>query len=195
VADAPRSGGGIQVWSWGFAVGGLRLEAFGLARGANGGASATVGLQSYRVQDHRKLRVWRQAHDLAIAARRATRQFPRSGYGSLQGQIIRATESVVLTLVEGCGSATQREFARFLDMAIKSSKEVEAQFELAKDCGVLSVTVYGELTRETVSVRRQLCTLRARVLDAAKPRTPNRELPTPDLDPSSPTADSPTLDA
>src|SRR3954470_9407968 len=125
-----------------------------------------MALHHHGVQDHRKLRVWSQAQNLAIAVRRATRRFPRSGYGSLQSQITRAAESVVLTIVEGCGAASQREFARFLDMAIKSSRELEAQLELAKDYGVLSNASWLDLTNVTISIRRQLCTLRALVLDA-----------------------------
>jgi four helix bundle protein len=125
------------------------------------------------MQDHRKLRVWRQALDLAIATRRATREFPRVGYGSLQSQITRAAESIVLTLVEGCGTASQREFARFIDMAIKSSTEVEAQLEIAREYGALPNAKWQTLTHEVVSVRRQLCALRSRVLNAVKPETTN----------------------
>jgi four helix bundle protein len=134
------------------------------------------------MQDHRKLRVWRQALDLAIEARRATRQYPRVGYASLQSQTTRAAESVVLTLVEGCGANSQREFARFLDIAIKSSTELEAQLELAREYGVLSETKWETLTRSAISVRRQLCTLRARVLDAVKPETINPKPATHNLD-------------
>jgi four helix bundle protein len=97
--------------------------------------------------------VRRQAQNLAISVRRATRQFPRSGYGSLQSQITRAAESVVLTIVEGCGAASQREFARFLDIVIKSSRELEAQLELAKDYGVLAQENWHALTKEVVSDR------------------------------------------
>ena len=138
------------------------------------------------MQDHRKLRVWRQALDLAIEARRVTRQFPRVGYGSLQSQITRAAESIVLTLVEGCGASTQREFARFLDMAIKSSTEVEAQLEIVREYGALDDATWRTLTNEAVSVRRQLCALRARVLDAVKPETTNPKPATHHLDSASP---------
>jgi four helix bundle protein len=142
------------------------------------------------VQDHRRLRVWRQAQDLAVAARRATRRFPRSGYGSLQSQITRAAESVVLTIVEGCGAASQREFARFLDIAIKSSRELEAQLELAKDYGVLSGMSCDALIRETVSIRRQLCALRARVI-APHPKPPTQNRTAPNLDSAGPIEGSP----
>lgn len=81
----------------------------------------------------------------------------------------------MFTIVEGCGASSQRELARFLDIAIKSSRELEAQFELAKDYGVLAQESWHDLTNATTSVRRQLCALRARVLDAVKPQTTNRE--------------------
>lgn len=122
-----------------------------------------------RMQDHRRLRVWKKAHALAIEVRRATREFPRTGYGSLQSQMIRAAESIVFNIVEGCGGRSPKEFARFLDISIKSTSELESQLELSKDYGVLSDHHWRTLTRETIDVRRMLCGLRAKVL-AANPR-------------------------
>ncbi len=121
------------------------------------------------MQDHRRLRVWKKAHALAIEVRRATRLFPRTGYGSLQSQMIRAAESIVFNIVEGCGGRSAKEFARFLDISIKSTSELESQLELSKDYGVLSDHHWQTLTKETVDVRRMLCGLRAKVL-AANPR-------------------------
>ena len=95
----------------------------------------------------------------------------------------------MLTIVEGCGAATQREFARYLDIAIKSSREVEAQLELAKDYGGLPDTPWHALSDEVISIRRQLCALRAIVLANPKPPTQNRT--TPNLDPGSPIAERP----
>lgn len=126
------------------------------------------------MQDYRKLRVWKIAHELAIAVRRATRGFPRTGFGSLQSQMIRAAESIVLNIVEGCGASSAREFARFLDIAIKSTMELSAQLELAKDYGTLGTPSWRALTAMTTDVRRMLCGLRSKVL-AAAPRTPTRE--------------------
>src|SRR5262245_23790620 len=88
------------------------------------------------MQDHRKLLVWQKAQALSLDIRRLTNRFPRRGYSELKSQLNSAAESIVLTIVEGCGAATQREFARFLDMAIKSTKELEGGLELAKDNGI-----------------------------------------------------------
>lgn len=118
------------------------------------------------MQDHRKLRVWDKAHTLALAVRRVTRRFPRSGYSSLQSQMTRSAESVVLNVVEGCGSRTAKDFARFLDIGIKSTTELEAQLELAKDYGVLPASNWKTLSAEVVETRRMLCGLRTKVLAA-----------------------------
>ena len=119
------------------------------------------------MQDHRKLRVWRQAHDLAVSIRRACRSFPRTGYGSLQTQITRAAESIVLNIAEGCGTTSPREFDRFLDIAIKSTVELEAQLELAKDFGAMNVISWTALSPLVIDVRRMLCGLRSKVQSAA----------------------------
>ena len=119
------------------------------------------------MQNHKKLRVWAKAHALAIQVRRATRRFPRSNYQSLRSQLTRAAESIVLTIVEGCGASTAREFGRFLDMAIKSTSELEEGLLLARDFGAMSHSEWERLTHEAVDIRRMLCGLRAKVLAKA----------------------------
>ncbi len=81
--------------------------------------------------------------------------------------MIRAAESIVFNVVEGCGGRSQKEFARYLDISIKSTLELESQLELAKDYGVLSNRHWQTLTKEAVDVRRMLCGLRSKVLAAA----------------------------
>ena len=116
------------------------------------------------MQDHRNLRVWRQAHELAVNIRHATADFPAGGYTSIQSQMVRAAESIVFNIAEGCGATSQREFARFLGISIKSSFELEAQCELAKDYGALREAAWKELVSALVSVRRMLFALRKKVL-------------------------------
>ena len=145
------------------------------------------------------------AQDLTVELRRATRGFPRSGYGSFASQITRAAESVSLNIVEGCGAASQKEFARYLDNGIKSDREVEEGLELARRYGILSQRAWQELSDKTVDIRRMLFGLRKKVLVAdqadqerkkpkarppkrqtpnAKRQTPNGESPSPPNDAS-----------
>lgn len=120
----------------------------------------------FGMQDYRKLRVWRKAHQLALAVRRASGQFPRTGYASLRRQITTSAESVAFNIVEGCGANTPRELARFLDISIKSTTELEYQLKLATDYGVMEVVEGQALSEEVVDTRRMLCGLKKKVLDA-----------------------------
>jgi len=117
------------------------------------------------VQDFRRLQVWERAHWLAINVRRASRSFPRSGYASLKSQIVSAAESIPFNIVEGCGAHTRKDFAKFLDVSIKSSTELEYGLQLARDNGVLSLERWQALSAEVVEIRKMLCAFRRRVLD------------------------------
>jgi four helix bundle protein len=120
------------------------------------------------MQSFRRLAVWRRAHAHTLNVRRATRSFPRRGFSSLTRQVTDAADSVPFNIVEGCGASTQREFARYLDISIKSTMELEYQLQLAHDNNVLATGVWRVLTAETIEIRMMLCGLRRSVLAAAQ---------------------------
>jgi len=116
------------------------------------------------MQDFRKLRAWRQALALAINVRKAVARFPRHGYAELKSQMTSAAESIVHTIVEGCGAASQCEFARFLEMSINSSMELEGQLLMARAYGIMDRSEFRSREEETIDVRRAVINLRKRVL-------------------------------
>jgi four helix bundle protein len=85
----------------------------------------------------------------------------------LATQLVKAAESISATIVEGSAASSQREFARFLDMSIKSSSECEYWLQLAADEGVMGLRYWKHLTTEVVDIRRMSCGLRRKVLIAA----------------------------
>lgn len=121
------------------------------------------------MQDYHRLVVWQKAHDLAINIQRATRSFKRAGCIGLRSQIVRAAEAVPTNIVEGCFAASPKEFARFLDISIKSTGEVEYPLQLARDYNALSQERYTLLTTATIEVRRMLVGLRKKVLTPPSP--------------------------
>ena len=78
--------------------------------------------------------------------------------------MITAAESIPFNVAEGCGASSQKEFARFLEISIKSANELEAELQLALDYGIVEDRVLLCASEETVEVRRMLLTLRKRVL-------------------------------
>lgn len=120
------------------------------------------------MQDFRRLAVWARAHAFVLNVRRAVGTFPRAGYAELRSQLTTAAESIAHNIVEGSAASSRKEFARFLDVSIKSTSEAEYQLQLAHDYTLLPVHVWQSLTSEVVQIRRMLCGLRRAVLDAGK---------------------------
>lgn len=131
------------------------------------------------MQDYHRLIVWQRAHAFALEIRRTTRTFPRIGYTELKSQLDRAAESIPSNIVEGCAAASRKDFARFLDISIKSTSEVEYRLELARDLGILSRDSWKLLAREVVEIRKMLSALRRTVLRTQDSTKQSRAAPQP----------------
>ena len=95
----------------------------------------------------------------------------------------RAAASIPANIAEGCGHGTEREFARFLQMALASASELEYHLLLAVDLGMLPRRRYLELDSAVIEVKRMLTALihNVRAREAAlQPRRARPVDPTPD---------------
>jgi four helix bundle protein len=90
------------------------------------------------VQDFKHIRAWQRAHALAIALHKVAGSFSRAGHAHLRSQLTRAADGVPANIAEGCGAATNKEFARFLDISIKSANETEHHLLSARDLNLVS---------------------------------------------------------
>ena len=116
------------------------------------------------MQNFRRLQVWKRANGLALEVRELTASFPKTGYRSLREQVIAAAESIPFNIAEGCGASSQKEFARFLDISIKSACELEAELQLVLDYGIVAERAVVSCADEVEQIRRMLWALRKRVL-------------------------------
>jgi four helix bundle protein len=120
------------------------------------------------MQDFRQLLVWKRAHAFALEIRRLAETLPRTGYADLKSQMTRASQSIVDNIVDGCGAASRPEFARYLDISITSTSEVDYQLEFARDLGVIRDDVWKPLASEVMEIRKMLTALRRSVIAAAE---------------------------
>jgi four helix bundle protein len=118
------------------------------------------------MRDFKSLKIWQRSHALAIARHKRTRG--RKGYTRLKNQLTDAADSVHDTIAEGCGAATNKEFARFLDMSIKSLNETEGHLLTARDLGFFTLDEWQKYTAETIAIRKMTYTYRKKVLLSAK---------------------------
>ena len=108
------------------------------------------------MQDFRNLVVWQKSHRLALEAYAECAHLTRGRLFSLRDQLLRAATSVPANLAEGCGRSGDRDFRRFVRMALGSASELEYHFLLARDLGVLPDPAYERLASAAVEVKRML---------------------------------------
>ena len=138
-----------------------------------GGFGATLG----RMQDFSQLIVWQRAQALTVAVYRATNGFATSDAVGFRSQLRRSTASIGANIAEGAGQAGPTQFARFLQMAIASTSEVESHLDLAQRLGLFKPSLVSHLKSETQSLRRMLTVLRRRVQEGREDKSAAEEAP------------------
>ncbi len=121
------------------------------------------------MQNYRKLSVWEKSHALAVAVHQFTEQLPRRNNVGLIDQMRRSAHSVPANIVEGAGSPTQKEFARFLQIAFASANELEYHLQFAADTGVISQQLFSARQTEVIEIRKMLTGLIRRAQGIPRP--------------------------
>lgn len=133
------------------------------------------------MQSFKNLDVWQLAHSLRVRAYDVVVGFPREELYGLRSQVTRAAGSIAANIAEGCGRNGDKEFARFLDIAMGSATELECHLLCAKDRGFVSAPALDPYLLELDRLQRMLGalirTIRARIRSSTAHR--NRQPPTP----------------
>ena len=106
------------------------------------------------MQDFGDLKVWQKSHQLTLQIYQHARNFPKKKLCGITSQIRRTSSSIPTNIAEGCGREGGRDFARFLQIAMGSAKEVEYLILLCKDIQLLSPQIYEDLQIETTQSRK-----------------------------------------
>jgi four helix bundle protein len=96
-------------------------------------------LQNY---GYHKLVVFQKAKGLVLLTYKLTKKYPKEEQFILLPQMRRAVISIVANIVEGYSKHSTLDFARFLDIAIGSSTELELYFEMSLDLGYITETEF-----------------------------------------------------
>ena len=93
---------------------------------------------------------------MALNAHRIATGIRRSHDIALRSQIIRAAMSIPANIVEGRRQESEKEFARFLRIALNSGCELEYHLIVARDIEVMSDSDSDSLLAELIEVRKMI---------------------------------------
>ena len=92
-----------------------------------------------------KLEIWQLAVDYGNTIYGITEKFPRREVFGLTSQLRRAAVSISSNIAEGSGGTTKKDFANYLNIAIKSTLETVSQLLFAEKRGYISSKIRKDL--------------------------------------------------
>ena len=113
--------------------------------------------------DPSKLVVLDKAHSLLERVNEAVTGIRQPHLGDLRKQLMKSALSIPSNIAEGRRKQTQKEFLRFLDIALGSTGELETQLRAAKACRAIPLDTQSDLAKRADEVGKMLSGLRRRI--------------------------------
>ena len=107
----------------------------------------------------RKLNVYVNSKELTKYVYTLIKQFPQEEKFALCSQIRRAVTSIPINIAEGFGRFSQKEKARFVEIAFGSLTELFCEMEISYELGYLTKEQYEETEQQMTIISKQLSNL------------------------------------
>ncbi len=111
-----------------------------------------------------KLDVWQKAVNFANDVYEVTRTFPSEERFGLTSQIRRASVSISSNIAEGSGRSSNKDFARFVEIAYSSVLEVVSELHIATQQSFVPLKTRVKLYEQAEELARMLSGLKASLL-------------------------------
>jgi len=113
----------------------------------------------------RKLIVLDKAHLLHKDINKAVESIRKAHVGPLKKQLLKSALSIPSNIAEGRRRTSQRDFLRFLDMALGSTGELDEQLRSANDCNAIPAETCANLIKRNDEIGKMVSGLRRRIIE------------------------------
>ena len=111
------------------------------------------------MKDFRTSNVWQKSHTLTLLVYKATKDFPKEELFGITSQLRRSVVSIPTNIAEGCGRGSDKDFKRFVQIAMGSASESEYLILLSKDLNYISDKEFDILILEIQEIKKMLSSL------------------------------------
>jgi four helix bundle protein len=121
------------------------------------------------MRNFRELEIWKRSIDLVDQIYQHSNGLPDNEKYGLISQIRRCAVSVPSNIAEGCSRKTNKDLARFLEIALGSSFELETQLIIIARSNMLEKKIVEALVDELNQIQRMINSFRSKI----KEQSPN----------------------
>lgn len=112
------------------------------------------------MRNFKSLDVWKDGILLCMEVYKTIKTFPKNEIYGITSQIQRSVVSIPSNIAEGAGKDGDREFNKFLSIALGSAFELETQLIICRDVGYLTEEKFLLLANPTVILQKMIYNLK-----------------------------------
>ena len=113
------------------------------------------------MRNFRELEIWKRSFELVDKVYEHSKGLPNDERFGLVSQIRRSAVSIPSNIAEGCSRRTNKDFARFLEIAIGSSFELETQLLIIQKRAMLDKQKLEPIISELNQVQKMMNAFRS----------------------------------
>ena len=117
------------------------------------------------MRDFRKYDIWIDSMELVDNVYTFVEAFPNAEKYGLSSQITRSAVSIPSNIAEGASRNSEKDFARFLEIALGSAFELETQLIIAERRNYMSESHLEESILKLNSLQKRLYALRKKIIN------------------------------
>ncbi len=115
------------------------------------------------MRNFRDLKIWKRSFKLANNIYEQSKGMPNDEKFGLTSQIRRSAVSIPSNIAEGCSRRTNKDFTRFLEIALGSSFELETQLMFVYECIMLENKKVEVILHELNQIQKMINSFRSQL--------------------------------
>ncbi|MBU1012679.1 MAG: four helix bundle protein [Bacteroidetes bacterium] len=111
------------------------------------------------MRDFKTLNIWQDGMELVKAVYQIVELLPNDEKFGMRSQMTRAAISIPSNIAEGCSRDSQKDFKRFLEIALGSAFELETQILILIEISILKIDEIQLLLDNLTKLKKQINSL------------------------------------
>ena len=108
------------------------------------------------MRNFKNLKIWQKGFDIAVKSFKLTSVFPREEKFGICSQITKAAVSIPSNVAEGSSRSSEKEYARFIEISLGSSYELETQLLISSAVNFGDCNLRNELLNDVNEEQKML---------------------------------------